>query len=50
VLAQTYDPAVLGTSDARRIAADATAARDWYQKAAALGSAEARQRLGQLQN
>lgn len=50
MLAQSYDPAVLGTSDARRIAADATAARDWYQKAAALGSAEARQRLGQLQN
>ncbi|MCK1677970.1 hypothetical protein IVA87_00410 [Bradyrhizobium sp. 147] len=50
LLAQTYDPAVLGTSDARRIAADATAARDWYQKAAALGSAEARQRLAQLQN
>lgn len=50
LLAQTYDPAVLGTSDARRIAADATAARDWYQKAAALGSADARQRLAQLQN
>lgn len=50
LLAQTYDPAVLGTSDARRIAADATAARDWYQKAATLGSAEARQRLAQLQN
>ncbi|WP_314959055.1 hypothetical protein [Bradyrhizobium cosmicum] len=50
LLAQTYDPAVLGTSDARRISADATAARDWYQKAAALGSAEARQRLVQLQN
>ena len=50
LLAQTYDPAGLGTSDARRIAADATAARDWYQKAAALGSAEARQRLAQLQN
>jgi TPR repeat protein len=50
LLAQTYDPAVLGTSDARRIIADATAARDWYQKAAALGSAEARQRLAQLQN
>ncbi|MDH2399461.1 hypothetical protein QCM77_05800 [Bradyrhizobium sp. SSUT18] len=50
LLAQTYDPAVLGTSDARRIAADATAARDWYQKAAALGSAEAQQRLAQLQN
>ncbi|MCK1736517.1 hypothetical protein IVA79_21795 [Bradyrhizobium sp. 138] len=50
LLAQTYDPAVLGTSDARRIAADAIAARDWYRKAAALGSAEARQRLAQLQN
>ncbi|WP_407116010.1 hypothetical protein [Bradyrhizobium sp. LMG 9283] len=50
LLAQTYDPAVLGTSDARRIAADATAARDWYEKAAALGSTEARQRLAQLQN
>ena len=50
LLAQTYDPAVLGTSDARRIAADATAARDWYRKAATLGSAEARQRLAQLQN
>lgn len=50
MLAQSYDPAVLGTSDSRRIAPDATAARDWYQKAAALGSADARQRLGQLQN
>ncbi|QIO30588.1 hypothetical protein [Bradyrhizobium sp. 1(2017)] len=50
MLAQSYDPAVLGTSDSRRISADATAARDWYQKAAALGSADARQRLGQLQN
>jgi hypothetical protein len=50
MLAQSYDPAVLGTSDSRRIAADATAARDWYQKAAALGSAEARQRLAQFSN
>ncbi|MBH5402845.1 hypothetical protein HZZ13_34370 [Bradyrhizobium sp. CNPSo 4010] len=50
LLAQSYDPAVLGTSDSRRIAADAAAARDWYQKAAALGSAEARQRLAQLSN
>ncbi|WP_246510542.1 hypothetical protein [Bradyrhizobium glycinis] len=50
LLAQSYDPAVLGTSDSRRIAADATAARDWYQKAAALGSAEARQRLAQFSN
>jgi hypothetical protein len=50
LLAQTHDPAVLGTSDTRSIAADATAARDWYQKAAALGSAEARQRLAPFQN
>lgn len=50
VLAQTYDPAVLGTKDTRSITADATAARDWYQKAAQLGSAEAQQRLTQLQN
>ncbi|GMO40013.1 MULTISPECIES: hypothetical protein [unclassified Bradyrhizobium] len=50
LLAQSYDPAVLGTSDSRRIAADATAARDWYRKAAALGSVEARQRLAQLQH
>ncbi|MDA9422376.1 hypothetical protein XH97_09655 [Bradyrhizobium sp. CCBAU 53380] len=50
MLAQSYDPVVLGTSDSRRIAADATAARDWYQKAAILGSAEARQRLAQLSN
>ena len=50
MLAQSYDPAVLGTSDTRRIAADATAARDWYQKATALGSAEARQRLAQFAN
>lgn len=50
VLAQTYDPAVLGTKDTRSITADAAAARDWYRKAAHLGSAEARQRLTQLQN
>jgi hypothetical protein len=50
LLAQTYDPAVLGTSDARSIIADAPAARDWYQRAASLGSAEARQRLAQLSN
>lgn len=50
VLAQTYDPAVLGTKDTRSITADAAAARDWYWKAAQLGSAEARQRLTQLQN
>lgn len=50
LLAQTYDPAVLGTSDARSIIADGPAARDWYQRAASLGSAEARQRLARFQN
>jgi hypothetical protein len=50
LLAQTYDPAVLGTNDIRSITTDAKAARDWYQKAAQLGSAEARQRLTQFQN
>ncbi|MGX1318379.1 hypothetical protein AB7M17_001832 [Bradyrhizobium sp. USDA 377] len=50
LLAQTYDPAVLGTSDARSVIADAAAARDWYQRAASLGSAEARKRLAQLSN
>jgi TPR repeat protein len=50
MLAQTYDPAVLGTNDTRSITADPAAARNWYQKAAQLGSADARQRLAQLQN
>ncbi|UWU77183.1 hypothetical protein N2603_01535 [Bradyrhizobium huanghuaihaiense] len=50
LLAQTYDPAVLGTSDARSIVPDAAAARDWYQRAASLGSTEARKRLAQLSN
>ncbi|MET4391165.1 hypothetical protein ABIB73_006952 [Bradyrhizobium sp. F1.4.3] len=50
LLAQTYDPAVLGTRDTRSVIADVAAARNWYQQAAALGSAEARQRLAQLSN
>ena len=50
LLARTYDPAVLGTRDSRSVNADATAARDWYQRAAALGSADAQQRLAQLSN
>jgi hypothetical protein len=50
LLAQTYDPAVLGTPDARSIAPDPATARDWYQKAAQFGSLEALQRLAQLQN
>jgi hypothetical protein len=50
LLAQTYDPAVLGTRDTRSVNADADAARDWYQRAAALGSSEAEQRLALLSN
>jgi TPR repeat protein len=50
LLAQTYDPAVLGTPDARSITPDPAAARTWYQKAAQLGSLDAQQRLAQMQN
>lgn len=50
LLAQTYDPAVLGTQDMRSITPDPAMARDWYQKAARLGSTDARQRLAQMQN
>ena len=50
LLAQTYDPAVLGTPDARSITPDPAAARAWYQKAAQLGSNDARRRLAQMQN
>jgi hypothetical protein len=50
ILARTYDPAVLGTPDARSIAPDPAAARIWYQKAAQFGSQDAQQRLDQIQN
>jgi hypothetical protein len=50
MLAQTYDPQVLGTRDIRNINADPAEARAWYKRAAQLGSAEAQRRLGQLQN
>ncbi len=50
LLAQTYDPAVLGTPDMRSITPDPAMARSWYQKAAELGSAEAQQRLARMQN
>jgi hypothetical protein len=50
LLAQTYDPAVLGKQDMRSITPDPALARDWYQKAARYGSAEAQQRLSQMQN
>jgi hypothetical protein len=50
LLAQTYDPAVLGKQDMRSVTPDPALARDWYQKAARYGSAEAQQRLSQMQN
>jgi hypothetical protein len=49
MLAQTYDPAVLGTRDTRNINTDPVLARIWYQRAAQLGSADAVRRLSQLQ-
>jgi TPR repeat protein len=49
LLAQTYDPAVLGVQDTRSITPDPAAARTWYQKAAQLGSSDATQRLAQMQ-
>jgi hypothetical protein len=50
LLAQTYDPAVLGKPDVRTITPDPAIARSWYQRAAALGSLDAKQRLAQMQN
>jgi hypothetical protein len=49
MLAQTYDPTVLGTQDIRNITPDPAQARSWYQRAAQLGSADAQRRLSQLQ-
>jgi len=49
MLAQTYDPTVLGTQDIRNITPDPAQARAWYQRAAQLGSADAQRRLSQLQ-
>ena len=49
MLAQTYDPTVLGTQDIRNITADPAQARNWYQRATQLGSADAQRRLSQLQ-
>jgi hypothetical protein len=49
LLAQTYDPGVLGVRDTRSITPDPVMARDWYRKAASLGLAEDQQRLTQLQ-
>jgi hypothetical protein len=50
LLAQTYDPTVLGTPDMRSITPDPAMAREWYQKAARLGSRDAQTRLAQMQN
>jgi TPR repeat protein len=50
LLAQTYDPAVLGTQDSRSITPDPAMAQGWYQKAAQFGSQDAQQRLAQMQN
>ena len=50
LLAQIYDPAVLGVRDTRSITTDPVMARDWYRKAASFGSADAQQRLTQLPN
>jgi hypothetical protein len=49
MLAGTYDPQVLGSQDLRSVTPDPAAARLWYQKAAQLGSPDAKRRLGQLQ-
>jgi hypothetical protein len=49
MLAQTYDPTVLGTQDIRNITPDPALARNWYQRAARLGSVDAQRRLSQLQ-
>ena len=47
-LAATYDPGVLAQLGARGAKADVGAARDWYQKAAAWGSPDAKRRLQEL--
>jgi hypothetical protein len=50
MLAQTYDPGVLGAQDLRSITPDPAMARSWYEKAARMGSSDAQQRLAQMQN
>lgn len=50
LLAQTFDAAVLGKPDQRTVAPDPAAARSWYERAAGLGSLNAKQRLAQMQN
>jgi len=50
MLAATYDPQILGTPDMRSITPDPATARLWYQKAAQLGSPDARRHLSQIRN
>jgi TPR repeat protein len=47
LLAQTYDPTVLVTSDIRTVMPDAEAALIWYRKAAEMGYVDARRHLNQ---
>jgi hypothetical protein len=48
-LAQTFDPVVIGRLGAVGVAADAAKAREWYQKAARLGSGPAAQQVANFQ-
>jgi len=50
MLGTTYDPLVVGNQDMRSITPDPAMARQWYQKAAELGSADARRRLSEFRN
>ncbi|MBR0755226.1 hypothetical protein JQ604_23825 [Bradyrhizobium jicamae] len=50
LLARTYDPDVLRSSDARSVKPDPAQARTWYRRAAELGSQHAQQRLAQMQD
>ena len=45
MLAETYDPAILGKLGVHGVVPDIAMARSWYEKAKTLGSAEAMQRL-----
>jgi hypothetical protein len=45
MLAETYDPAILGKLGVHGVVPDIAMARGWYEKAKTLGSAEALQRL-----
>jgi TPR repeat protein len=49
-LGESYDPVVLKRLGVIGLSGDPTQARDWYRKAAELGSADAPKRLDQLTN